>query len=105
MRPVLVYTRDFCGYCARAKALLTAKGVAFEEINAGADPAKPALAATPFRRSSSATRMSAVATICMPSRPPAGSTGCWPTDSGRTIFGGPDDGVDASCRGAVAVGP
>ena len=42
MRPVLVYTRDFCGYCARAKALLTAKGVAFEEINAGADPAKRA---------------------------------------------------------------
>ncbi len=42
MRPVLVYTRDFCGYCARAKALLIAKGVAFEEINAGADPAKRA---------------------------------------------------------------
>jgi len=35
---VLIYTRDFCGYCSAAKALLTAKGVAFEERNATANP-------------------------------------------------------------------
>jgi glutaredoxin 3 len=33
---VLVYTRDFCGYCSAAKALLRAKGIAFEERNATA---------------------------------------------------------------------
>ncbi len=27
MAPVTIYTRDFCGYCARAKALLDSKGV------------------------------------------------------------------------------
>lgn len=36
---VLIYTRDFCGYCSAAKALLSAKGVAFEERNATAEPA------------------------------------------------------------------
>ena len=35
---VLVYTRDFCGYCSAAKALLRAKGIAFEERNATANP-------------------------------------------------------------------
>lgn len=42
MQPVVIYTRDYCGYCARAKALLTDKGVGFTEINAGADPDKRA---------------------------------------------------------------
>lgn len=37
MAPVLIYTRDLCGYCAAAKALLTRKGVAFEEKNASID--------------------------------------------------------------------
>lgn len=35
---VLIYTRDFCGYCSAAKALLRDKGVAFEERNSTADP-------------------------------------------------------------------
>lgn len=39
MQPVVIYTRDFCGYCTRAKALLQRKSVAFTEINAGEDPA------------------------------------------------------------------
>lgn len=42
MQPVVIYTRDYCGYCARAKALLTDKGVVFTEVNAGADPDKRA---------------------------------------------------------------
>ena len=37
MVPVTIYTRDGCGYCVRAKALLSRKGVAFDEINAGYD--------------------------------------------------------------------
>lgn len=38
-RPVLIYTRDGCGYCVAAKRLLDAKGVAYEERNATAVPA------------------------------------------------------------------
>ncbi|MDQ4419129.1 glutaredoxin 3 [Sphingobium sp. DEHP117] len=33
MKPVEIYTKAFCGYCARAKALLESKGVAFEEYD------------------------------------------------------------------------
>ena len=36
--PVLIYTRDFCGYCSAAKALLRSKGVEFEERNATSNP-------------------------------------------------------------------
>jgi glutaredoxin 3 len=34
---VVVYTKDYCGYCLRAKNLLRSKGVAFEEIDIGDD--------------------------------------------------------------------
>ena len=30
---VVMYGADWCGYCARARALLEAKGVAYEEID------------------------------------------------------------------------
>jgi glutaredoxin 3 len=40
MADVVIYTRPFCGYCARAISLLTEKGVAFVEIEAGMDPEK-----------------------------------------------------------------
>ena len=33
MPPVEIYTKVFCPYCWRAKALLEAKGVAFKEIS------------------------------------------------------------------------
>lgn len=33
MAKVEIYTKAFCGYCARAKALLSAKGVGFEEYD------------------------------------------------------------------------
>ncbi|PZU61155.1 MAG: glutaredoxin 3 [Sphingobium sp.] len=33
MAHVEIYTKAFCGYCARAKALLESKGVAFEEFD------------------------------------------------------------------------
>ena len=40
MADVVIYTRPFCGYCARALSLLNQKGVDFEEIEAGMDPDK-----------------------------------------------------------------
>lgn len=33
MAHVEIYTKAFCGYCARAKALLESKGVTFEEYD------------------------------------------------------------------------
>ena len=39
MAKVTIYTRPFCGYCARALSLLETKGADFEEIEAGMDPA------------------------------------------------------------------
>lgn len=38
MASVTIYTRDFCGFCARAKALLESKGVDFAEFNATTNP-------------------------------------------------------------------
>ncbi|MFI4933182.1 MAG: glutaredoxin 3 [Caulobacterales bacterium] len=38
MKDVVIYTRPFCGYCARAISLLSEKGVDFTEIEAGFDP-------------------------------------------------------------------
>ena len=36
---IQIYTTRWCGYCVRAKALLDAKGVAYEEISLDDDPA------------------------------------------------------------------
>lgn len=38
MARVQLYTTAWCGYCARARALLEARGVPFEEIPLDADP-------------------------------------------------------------------
>jgi glutaredoxin 3 len=38
MSDVTVYTTDPCPFCARAKGLLKARGVEFEEINLSKDP-------------------------------------------------------------------
>jgi glutaredoxin 3 len=38
MSKVTVYSTDPCPYCSRAKALLQARGVAYEEINLAKDP-------------------------------------------------------------------
>jgi glutaredoxin 3 len=40
MAQVTIYTRPGCGYCSRALSIHSQKGVAFEEIEAGMDPAK-----------------------------------------------------------------
>lgn len=38
MTEVLIYTRDHCGYCLRAKQLLDSKGVDYQEINISEQP-------------------------------------------------------------------
>ncbi len=38
MAQVTIYTRDFCGYCAAAKRLLSEKGVDFVEHDASYSP-------------------------------------------------------------------
>lgn len=38
MVPVTIYTRQLCGYCSAAKALLDRKGVTYTEHDASFDP-------------------------------------------------------------------
>lgn len=38
MASVVMYSTEPCPYCSRAKALLSARGIEFEEINLGRDP-------------------------------------------------------------------
>jgi glutaredoxin 3 len=53
MTKVEIFTSDFCGYCARAKALLDRKGVAYEEIHApnGSEARRQAIARSGGRTS------------------------------------------------------
>lgn len=38
MSSITVYTTNACPYCVRAKALLDARGLPYEEVNLGRDP-------------------------------------------------------------------
>ena len=38
MPRIRIYTTRWCGYCVRAKALLDAKGLAYEEVALDGDP-------------------------------------------------------------------
>ncbi len=38
MHRIRIYTTRWCGYCVRAKALLDAKGLSYEEIRLDDDP-------------------------------------------------------------------
>ena len=40
MSPVTTYTKTYCGYSRRAKALLEARGVTFEDIDVTEDTAR-----------------------------------------------------------------
>jgi glutaredoxin 3 len=42
MPKIIIYTTVSCPYCIRAKALLTEKGAAFEEVRVDADPSRRA---------------------------------------------------------------
>lgn len=39
MKPIVIYTKDYCPFCLKAKQLLTAKGAAFKEIEITNNPA------------------------------------------------------------------
>ena len=39
MTPIRMYTTKWCGYCVRAKALLDSRGLSYEEVDLGDDPA------------------------------------------------------------------
>ncbi|MCC2110656.1 MAG: glutaredoxin 3 [Hyphomicrobiales bacterium] len=43
MANVVIYTTSICPYCFRAKRLLEKKGVAYDEIDVGGDPAERAV--------------------------------------------------------------
>ena len=38
MKEIKLYSTDACSFCVRAKALLDARGLAYEEINLSRDP-------------------------------------------------------------------
>jgi glutaredoxin 3 len=38
MKPVTVYTTDYCSSCRGVKALLDKRGIAYEEVNLSRDP-------------------------------------------------------------------
>jgi glutaredoxin 3 len=38
MKEIKLYSTDVCSFCVRAKALLDARGLAYEEINLSRDP-------------------------------------------------------------------
>lgn len=40
MPKIEIYTSPFCGYCARAKRLLSSKGVEFQEYDVMAEPTR-----------------------------------------------------------------
>jgi glutaredoxin 3 len=40
MRPVTIYTTDYCPYCTRAKQVLTKEGVPYVEIDVTGDDGK-----------------------------------------------------------------
>jgi glutaredoxin 3 len=42
MKPIRIYTTDYCGFCTRAKQLLQRKGVPYEEIDVTGDDARRA---------------------------------------------------------------
>lgn len=39
MSKITIYTTDPCSFCSRVKALLTARGLEFAEVNLSKDPA------------------------------------------------------------------
>jgi len=39
MKNVIVYSTDPCSFCSNAKALLRQRGIDFDEVNLGKDPA------------------------------------------------------------------
>ena len=77
MSRIQIYTTRWCGYCVRAKALLDAKAIAYEEVSLDDDPA--------FRRNLfDLTGGWTVPQILVDGKPIGGYTELWRLDkSGR----------------------
>ena len=73
MIKVQMYTTAWCGFCVRAKALLASRGIPYEEIDLGGDPA--------FRaRLNELTGGWTVPQILIDGRPIGGYTELWRLD-------------------------
>jgi len=73
-----MYTTAWCGYCVRAKALLEARGLEYEEISLDDDPA--------FRqRLLALTGSWTVPQILIDGRPIGGYTELWQLDRGGAL--------------------
>ncbi len=73
MARIQIYTTRWCGYCVRAKALLDAKGLSYEEVALDDDPA--------FRQKVfDATGAWTVPQIVIDGRPIGGYTELWRLD-------------------------
>ena len=80
MSRIQIYTTGWCGYCVRAKALLDAKGIAYEEISLDDDPA--------FRRNLfDLTGGWTVPQILIDGTPIGGYTELWRLDQSGTFDG------------------
>ena len=78
MSRIQIYTTRWCGYCVRAKALLDAKGIAYEEISLDDDPA--------FRRNVfELTGGWTVPQILIDGRPIGGYTELWRLDKSGAL--------------------
>ena len=78
MTRIQMYTTRWCGYCVRAKALLDARGLEYEEISLDDDPA--------FRqRLLDLTGGWTVPQILIDGRPIGGYTELWQLDRGGEL--------------------
>ncbi|MBA3787790.1 MAG: glutaredoxin [Actinobacteria bacterium] len=74
MTRITIYTTRWCGYCVRAKALLDAKGLAYDEVSLDGDPA--------FRRTlQELTGGWSVPQILIDDQPIGGYTELWRLDT------------------------
>ena len=78
MSRIQIYTTRWCGYCVRAKALLEAKGIAYDEMSLDDDPA--------FRRNLfDLTGGWTVPQILIDGTPIGGYTELWRLDQSGTL--------------------
>jgi glutaredoxin 3 len=78
MSRIQIYTTRWCGYCVRAKALLDAKGVDYDEVSLDDDPA--------FRRNLfDLTGGWTVPQVLLDGAPIGGYTELWRLDQSGTL--------------------
>ncbi len=73
MARIVMYSTRFCGYCVRARALLSAKGIAFDEIMVDTDPVR-------YREMQQKSGRRSVPQIFIDGEPIGGFTDLWALD-------------------------